>query len=134
MSKVTTFEQVRTGVGRHGPLATLITITDDGRPHVVTSLVDIDTDGERLVVGVGGRSRANLEQRPVATLVWQPEDGDEYLLIVDADLDSIADPDDGGVSRVVLAVAGGIQHRLAGLAPGPSTCRPVDASSATTAS
>jgi len=127
MSKVTTFEQVRAGIEHYGALATLVTIGDDGRPHVVTSLVDID--GERLVVGAGGRSRANLEQRPVATLIWHPAPDDEYLLIVDANADAIDEPDDRGVSRVVLTVDGGIQHRIAGLAPGASTCRPVDARS-----
>jgi hypothetical protein len=128
MSKVTTFEQVRAGIEQYGALATLVTTGDDGRPHVVTSLVDID--GERLVVGVGCRSRANVELRPVATLVWHPGPDDEYLLIVDADVDTIDEPDDRGVCRVVLSVAGGIQHRIAGLAPGASTCRPVDARSA----
>ena len=128
MSKVTTFQQIRAGVAHYGPLATLVTIGDDGRPHVVTSLVDID--GERLVVGVGGRSRANVERFPVATLVWHPGPDDEYLLIVDANVDVIDEPDDSGVSRVVLSVDGGIQHRVAGLEPGASTCRPVDARSA----
>jgi hypothetical protein len=128
MSKVTTFEQVRAGIAHYGALATLVTIGDDGRPHVVTSLVDID--GERLVVGAGSRSRANVEQRPVLTLIWHPRPDDEYLLIVDANVDAIDAPDDRGVSRVVLTVDGGIQHRIAGLDPGASTCRPVDARSA----
>lgn len=128
MSKVTTFEQVRAGIAHYGDLAILVTIGDDGRPHVVTSLVDID--GEQLVVGVGARSRVNLEQRPVATLVWNPAPDDEYLLIVDTSLDTIDEADGRGVARVVLRVEGGIQHRLAGLAPGASSCRPVDAQSA----
>jgi len=81
MSKVTTFEQVRAGIEHYGPLATLVTIGDDGRPHVVTSLVDID--GERLVVGVGNRSRANVEQRPVVTLVWHPVDASEQSSLID---------------------------------------------------
>jgi hypothetical protein len=125
MSKVTTFDQVRHGIVHYGERATVITIGDDGRPHVVTSSVAIV--GDRLVVEVGSRTRANLERRPVTTLVWQPREGEEYLLIVDASAESIGAPDEHGVAAVTLVVEGGIQHRLAGLEPGASTCRAVDA-------
>src|SRR5262245_37736053 len=124
MSKPTTFSQVRSGIANFGDRATLITVGDDGRPHVVTSL--INADEERLTAAVGGRSRANLVSRPFVTLVWHPNHGDEYQLIVDGTVDALGEPNEDGVSSLRINVDGAIQHRLAGVTSG-SSCRAADA-------
>ena len=125
MAKLTTFEQVRTGIATYGDLAAVITVGDDGRPHVSSSRVVVGDD--RLIAEVGARSRGFLEQRPQMTLVWHPNAGDEYQLIIDGTAASFGDPSDDGVSTVSIDVDGGIQHRLAGLDGDAPTCRPVDA-------
>jgi hypothetical protein len=64
--------------------AYLMTIADDGRPHAVA--VSPTHDGAVLVVaGVGRRTAANAEARPVVALVWPPDDLGGYSLIVDGD-------------------------------------------------
>lgn len=125
MGKPVTAEEIRGAVLHFGDRATLVTVDDDGRPHVTTSLVEVDAD--HLIVGLGPRTKTNVAQRSTVTLVWQPPDGEEYLLILDGSVVRVDPADSAGVSRATVVVDRGIQHRLAGLEPGPSTCRLVDA-------
>lgn len=67
------------------PFAYLITVDDDYRVHTVTvEPTLLDVDAAVLDVGlIGGRTRANLAQRPDVTLLWPPPQPGGYSLIVD---------------------------------------------------
>lgn len=110
------FADVARLIEQFGPRATLITVTEGSRPHVVTAMVRVH--GERLVADVGPSTRANVTDRPGVALVWHPSGDGEYQLIVDGIVD---DPADDVTLRI--RVVGGILHRLAGLPEGPPTCR-----------
>jgi hypothetical protein len=105
---------------RYGSRATVITVAADRRPHVGTSLVAFDDD--RLVLRVGSRAASNLELQPDLCLTWAPPVGDNYQLIVDGSAVEVAP--DGDAFRVLVAVNGGIRHRIAE-ATGPS-CIPLE--------
>jgi hypothetical protein len=68
-------------VARFG-FAHLLTVGDDGRPHVTAASPVVTGSG--IVVGdLGRRTRANVAARPVVTLVWPPSTATEHSLIVD---------------------------------------------------
>lgn len=62
--------------------AYLVTIGDDGRPHI-TAVSPVVTDAGLVVGGLGRKTRANLAARPTVTLVWPPDSAERYSLIVD---------------------------------------------------
>src|SRR6188768_71027 len=68
-------------VAIYGPLATVVTVSADGRPHVGTSLVEID--GATCRVRVGPSTAGHLDHNPALCLTWSPPDGEDYQLIVD---------------------------------------------------
>ncbi|WP_433502570.1 pyridoxamine 5'-phosphate oxidase family protein [Pseudonocardia halophobica] len=68
-------------VARFG-FAYLLTIGDDGRPHVA-AVSPVVTDGRVAVGDLGRRTRANATARPPVTLVWPPHSAEEHSLIVD---------------------------------------------------
>jgi hypothetical protein len=115
------FDEVRRLIGEFGPRATLVTVTESLRPHVVTVMIGVD--GGRLVADVGLRTRSNVIGHPDLTVVWNPVDGGEYQLILDGTAEGVGEPDERDVSTLRIAVVGGILHRLAGLPEGPPTCR-----------
>jgi len=108
-------------IGQFGRRATLVTVAEDLRPHVVTAIVGVD--GGHLVADVGSRTRSNLVYRPALTLVWHPHGDGEYQLILDGTAEHVGEPDERQVSTVRIAVVGGILHRLAGLPIGAPSCR-----------
>lgn len=106
-------------IAEYGAQAFLVTVRDEGTPHVVSVVVRVE--GARLRMGAGSRTRANLAVRRVATLLWSPPAAAAYSLIVDA----VADPDAGDDESIALEVTSAVLHRLAG-APGDGpTCLPV---------
>ena len=119
------FDDVRRLIGEFGSRATLVTVTESLRPHVVTAMIGID--GDRLVADVGSRTRSNVIDHPGLTVVWNPVDDGEYQLILDGTAEHVGEPNDRDVSTLRIAVVGGILHRLAGLPEGPPTCRSLDA-------
>ena len=127
MAHAAAFDDVRRAVADFGPRATVITVADSLRPHVVTAVVGVDS--ESLVIDVGAGSRANLAAYPGLALVWNPPGDGEYQLILDGTAAHIGEPDARGVSTVRIAVAGGILHRLAGLPDGAPSCRSLAESS-----
>ena len=108
-------------MAQFGPRATLVTVTAELRPHIVTAVIGVD--GDRLVADVGSRTRSNMINHPGLSLVWNPDGDGEYQLIVDGMAEDIGEPNERQVSRLRIAVVGGIFHRLAGLPEGPPTCR-----------
>ena len=83
MSIAVPVDDLAATVARFG-FAYLVTIGDDGRPHV-TAVSPVATDHGLVVADLGRRTRANLAARPVVTLVWPPSTADGYSLIVDGD-------------------------------------------------
>jgi len=118
MSHDVDFAAVRRRIDEFGRLATLVTVNEAARPHVVTALVAVGDD--RLAVDVGPRTRTNLEGNPAVTLVWSPPTGGHYQLLLDAVAEQLGDIDDHGVSTITLDVSGGILHRVAGHRDGAS--------------
>lgn len=119
MSRPVDFADVRRRVTEFGERATVVSVTADGKPHVVTAAIELRD--ERLLTRVGSRTHANLTARPHLTLTWQPVPGGEYLLLLDGFAETIGEPNADGVSEITIRVDSGILHRLAELpVPGPS--------------
>lgn len=119
MTRTVNFDDVKRRIVEFGDRTTIITVNADGKPHVVTAIIEIKRD--RLLTQVGARTHTNLVERPALTLTWIPPIGDEYQLILDGHADGVGEPDSQGVSEITIAIDSGILHRLAGLpAPGPS--------------
>jgi Pyridoxamine 5'-phosphate oxidase len=136
-------QALRNRVGDFGSRAFLVTVGDDGRPHVVS--VHVDTDGELLVVAAGRRTSANVAARPAVTLLWPaptsvgvmvdatdtgcdrtPDSADfvaldEYGLIVDGAGELV----DSDPPAVAIRPTAAILHRLADTAGDGPSCVPV---------
>ncbi len=115
------FDDVRRLIDEFGSRATLVTVTESLRPHIVTAMIGID--GERLVADVGSRTRSNVIGHPGLTVVWNPPGDGEYQLILDGTAEHVGEPNEREVSTLRIAVIGGILHRLSGLPEGPPTCQ-----------
>jgi hypothetical protein len=112
-------DALRSRIDEFGPVAYLVTVGDDHRPHVVS--VEVRCEADRLVLHAGRRTAANLASAPTLTLLWPSRNGGAYSLIVDAA--AAAPPGDNGAFAAVPASA--VLHRVAG-APGTgATCLPV---------
>jgi len=61
-------DKVREQVAACGPYAFLLTVTEDGRPHAVSLVVD--WDGDELVCAPGSRTMANAERSAEVSLLW----------------------------------------------------------------
>jgi Pyridoxamine 5'-phosphate oxidase len=125
-------QALRDRLGEFGDRAFLVTVGDDGRPHVVS--VHVGTDGDLLVVATGRRTSANVVARPDVTLLWpgppRPpgpagEDDDagatEYGLIVDGTGELVGSEPPAVTIRPTAAVL----HRLADTAGDGPACVPV---------
>lgn len=123
VAKPVTTSDLRRHLDRYGTTASVITVSDDHRPHVVTSGVDLDDD--RVLVRVGPRSAEHLRSHPDLCLIWAPPDGEDYLLIVDASAVEVAP--DGEEFTVVASPTSGIRHRVADAASTGPTCITLDA-------
>ncbi len=95
--------------------AFLVTVGDDGAPHVTSTLVSWRADA--LEASAGRTTRANASARPTVTVIWPGAPGEPYSLLVDGD----AAP---GSEAVVVHPTRAVLHRVAG-APGdgPSCVR-----------
>lgn len=110
---------LRDRIAEHGDHPYLVSVNDDGSPHVTS--VTVRVDGDHVVVGTGRRTRANLAARPAVALLWPPAPDPGYSLIVDVVADLL-----DGADEARLAPKAAILHRVAG-APGDGpTCLPVD--------
>jgi hypothetical protein len=144
MSVPVDLQVLRDRLGDFGSRAFLVTVGDDGRPHVVS--VHVGVDGDLLVVAAGRRTTANVRARPDVTLLWAApispgvsvdatdtgcgdatlEPGDtvalgEYGLIVDGAGELIdADP-----PSVAIRPTAAVLHRLADTAGDGPACVPV---------
>jgi hypothetical protein len=98
---------LREQTSKFGPSAYVITVTDAGKAHVVSVLVDWTDD--RLVFGAGRTTLANSAARPDVALLWAPIEPGGYSLIVDG----TATRDDPGLDRLAVRPSKAILHRSA---------------------
>jgi hypothetical protein len=99
-----------------GPL--LITTAPEGPPHVTSVIVALE--GDELVMGAGRKTLRNAAQRPAVALVWAPQDGGDYCLIVDG----LAR--EGSEGTLVLQPTSAVLHRVASAPEGGPRCIPVE--------
>jgi hypothetical protein len=92
---------------KFGESAYVITVTDDGKPHVVS--VVVDWDGDRLTFGAGRTTLSCAAQRPAVALLWAPVEAGGYSLIVDG----WATREDPSVDILTLQPSKAILHRSA---------------------
>ena len=112
MSIPVDLERLRAEAEARGPGAFLLTVTDDGRPHVVAVAPEAPA-GAELTMGAGRTSIRNAGARPGVTLLWPPAEAGGYSLIVDgeATAEPAPDPQDGG--RITVQVTRAVLHRPA---------------------
>ena len=66
--------------------AYLLTVSDNGRAHVVAVMPEWASDDGTLSIGnLGRRTAANTTARPGLSLLWPPASAADYTLIVDGD-------------------------------------------------
>jgi hypothetical protein len=106
-------------IAEYGNTPFLVTVNDEGAPHVVS--VTLHHEGDGLVVPVGRRSRANVERNQEVTLLWPSRPDPAYCMIVDATVVSF----DGGQAEITLEPRSAVLHRVAGAAGDGPTCVPV---------
>ncbi len=114
---------LRGRVAEFGDHPYLVTVNDDGTPHVTS--VTVRLSGDDLVVGTGRRTRRNLADRADASLLWPPAADPAYSLIVD-----VTARLDEGADEAVLAPRSAILHRVAGAAGDGPACVPLDEAAA----
>jgi hypothetical protein len=114
--------QLRRHLADYGPLATVITVSADGQPHVGTSMVELEGDIAKIQVGPG--TAGHLQENTAVCLTWSPPDGDLYQLIVDGVASDVRPL--GDVFQVEVTVVGGIRHLVAGAPTTVPTCLRLD--------
>jgi hypothetical protein len=107
----------------YGPVAFVVTTSDDGRPHTVSARVDL-VDGA-LRAPVGRTTATNAGARPSVTVLWPPSTDPRYSLIVDATASVEGTP--GTDAVVVLTPSRAVQHRQADAGTDIPNCIPVEA-------
>jgi hypothetical protein len=105
-------------VDEYGPVALLVTVTDDATPHVVS--VRVGWRADQLVVGAGRRTATNVAINASVTLVWPAPDGGDYCLIVDGSA-TVDDADDGAL-QLAISPATAVLHRVAGADADKPSC------------
>ena len=108
-------------LAEYGERAYLVTVGDDGSPHVVS--VEVALDETLLAVRVGNRTAANLSGRAAATLLWPPPAGGAYSLLVDATATAPV-----AAGPCTLRPDAAVLHRVAGAAGDGPTCAPIETS------
>jgi hypothetical protein len=95
-------------VAERGTVAYLLTTSDDGRPHAVSTAFSVTERGFKCEAG--NRTATNVEQRALVSLLWPARDGDDYSLIVDGDGTLVG----GNPWHVVVRPTRAVLHRQAG--------------------
>jgi hypothetical protein len=110
MSISVELERVQAEAVQRGTGAFLLTVTDDGRPHVVA--VTVGWEAGALAMSAGRTSVHNAGLRPGVSVLWPPDEPGGYSLIVDGQ--ATTEPNaagDGGHVSVELTRA--VLHRPA---------------------
>lgn len=108
MSISVELERVQDEAAQRSGLAYLLTVTDDGRPHIIA--VSVGWDGTDLVMGAGRGSCRNAIARPSVSVLWPPDEPGGYSLIADGTA-TVAPYDDGEGGTVTLSPTRAVLHR-----------------------
>ena len=81
MSIPVPLDRLRAALEERDGRAYVLTVSDDGRPHVVHGA--ICWEGDTLSADVGGRSAANAAARPSVSLLCPVRSDGDYSLIID---------------------------------------------------
>jgi hypothetical protein len=100
-------DELRAKVAEFTTDAYLLTVSDDGRAHSVA--VDVQWNGDQLVISAGGTTRRNASARKLVALLWPPNERGGYSLIVDAELARV----DDDAEVVALVPTRAVLHRPA---------------------
>ena len=119
MGRPVEYVDVAASVEQFGALATLVTVTATGTPHLGSVLVAAIDD--HLHVRVGPRASENVRANAMVTLTWV-DAVLGYQLIVDGVARTEPEPGADGLHPMVIAVERGILHRLAGRNDAGPTC------------
>ncbi len=93
---------LRVEVEAEGASAYLVSVSESGAPHVVSVLVS--WVGDRLAVGGGRRTAANVAARPAVTLLWPAPRDAGLSLLVDGRGEVVGD-------QVLVTPTSAIRHR-----------------------
>src|SRR5262249_45136764 len=115
MSIPVPLDRLRAALAERGGGAYLLTVSDDGRPHVVHAAWR--WEGDALASDVGRRSAANAAARASVSLLYPVRSDGDYSLIVDGSAAVVAGADG---PRVLITPTKAVLHRPAP-APDPSS-------------
>jgi hypothetical protein len=99
-------DEVREQVAACRSCAYLLTVTDDGRPHAVS--LQVDWQGDELIVRPGPRTTANAERSPEVSLLWPMSGRDGYALFVNGRAEVRID---GDSATVAVKPTGAVLHK-----------------------
>ena len=117
MSTPVPLERLRAALDERPPVAYLLTVSDDARPHAVETRVA--WEGARLVADVGTRSAGNATARPSVSLLYATRHEGDYSLIVDGTAEVAPH---GETWRVSIAPTKAVLHRPAAVPTPGSPC------------
>jgi hypothetical protein len=106
-------ERLRAAIEERRGGVYVLTVSDDGRPHVVHA--PVHWEGDLLVTDVGRRTAGNATARPSVSLLFPVRTEDDYSLIVDgtADVASTDIASDDGSHRLLVTPDKAVLHRPA---------------------
>jgi hypothetical protein len=108
MSTPALLTQLEAAARERGPLAYVITVGEDGAPHVVQA--DVQVSGTLVLALVGKRTAANARSHGRVSLLFPPRHDDDRSLIIDGVAAVDATEDDRGF-RLRLAPTRAVLHR-----------------------
>jgi len=94
MSSPALLTQLEAAARERGPLAYVITVGEDGAPHVVQA--DVQVSGTLVLALVGKRTAANARSHGRVSLLFPPRHDDDRSLIIDGVAAVDATEDDRG--------------------------------------
>ena len=117
MSSPALLTRLEAAARERGPLAYIVTVGEDGAPHVVQA--DVQVSGEQAVALVGPRTAANARARARVSLLFPSRHDDDRNLIIDGVVAVDATEDDRAF-RLRLTPTRAVLHRPLP-APDPSS-------------
>jgi hypothetical protein len=116
MSQPVDLDALGERLAEYGPSAFLVTVNEDGTPHVVS--VEVRYADQQFTMSVGRSSRKNAGRTSELTLLWPSGPDPAYSMIVDVTFVG-AEGEDGPIT---VAPHAAILHRIAGAAGDGPTC------------
>ena len=117
MSLAVELEDLAQRIQEYGPIALVVSVGEDARPHVVSAQVEFASDAVRAVVG--NTTASNASARSSVTLVWPALPDGSYCLILDgsASVDTAT-----GTNTLVVSPTRSVLHRIAGAPESQPSC------------